>query len=129
MVLQIHLEGMSPQQTSAACTGDANLARRLSAVLSLPVVESTSQVDGSRAVSSFWPPKPFTESGLHLMPYQCTALCTYCSCCCCSIMHGVRAVVYWLCCFGINADAHVDIQSLKGLQAELIMISGKLHRR
>ena len=60
---QLHPEGISQQATSAACAEDVSLSRRLAAVVSLPVCESAAVVNGSRH-SGFWPPKPFTDSGM-----------------------------------------------------------------
>ncbi|KAL3148961.1 hypothetical protein ABBQ32_001818 [Trebouxia sp. C0010 RCD-2024] len=57
------IAGLSRKETSAACAEDADLSRKLAAVLSLPVCKSASVVDGSRTTSSFWPPKSFTDSG------------------------------------------------------------------
>lgn len=72
LVLQLLIAGLSRKETSAACAEDADLSRKLAAVLSLPVCKSASVVDGSRTTSSFWPPKSFTDSGLHpsTLPWQ-----------------------------------------------------------
>lgn len=67
LALQLFVQGMSRQGTSAACAEDVNLSRKFAVVLSLPVSESASVVDGSGTASSFWPPKSFTDSGLLLL--------------------------------------------------------------
>ncbi len=60
--LQVYPQGMFSRQAAAACAEDANLSRKLAAVLSLPLTKSASARSDTSS-SSFWPPKSFTDSG------------------------------------------------------------------
>lgn len=55
-------EGMSTRQAATAQLADAELSRRMNAVLSLPLCASASEAGGQKA-SSFWPPRSATDSG------------------------------------------------------------------